>query len=157
MVKLRIKKAMDEKITVRVYGLLEWNGAILLSRENIKGQLYVKFPGGGLEWGEGPRETVVREFKEEAGVKVQAGAHFYTTDFFVPSSFHARMQVISLYYRVSCAQPEAIPVVATPYEAALPAPGDMVLFWQPREKLQEEQLDLPIDQHVCYLLKSSED
>jgi ADP-ribose pyrophosphatase YjhB (NUDIX family) len=144
---------MDGKLTVRVYGLLEWDGALLLSRENIKGQLYVKFPGGGLEWGEGPRETVVREFKEEAGVSVRAEGHFYTTDFFVPSSFHARMQVISLYYRVSCAQPETIPVAAQPYQAALPAPGDMVLFWQPRKSLREEQLDLPIDKHVCRLIK----
>lgn len=146
---------MDGKLTVRVYGILEWKGAILLSRENIKGRPYVKFPGGGLEWGEGPRETVVREFREEAGVAVRSGAHFYTTDFFVPSAFHERVQVLSLYYQVSCSHPENITVVEHPYRAALPEPGDMILFWQHLQQLREDQMDLPLDKKVVELIRAS--
>ena len=30
-------------------------------------------PGGGMEWGEHPRDTVVRELKEETGLQVRVG------------------------------------------------------------------------------------
>ncbi|MCH5686994.1 NUDIX domain-containing protein [Niabella sp. W65] len=41
-----------------------------------------KFPGGGLELGEGTRDCIIRECKEEIGVDVEVADHIYTTDFF---------------------------------------------------------------------------
>ena len=38
---------------------------VLFSDEHIRGGLYTKYPGGGLEFGEGTIECVVREWKEE--------------------------------------------------------------------------------------------
>ena len=38
---------------IRVYGLVIESGSILLSKELIMGEEVFKFPGGGLEYGEG--------------------------------------------------------------------------------------------------------
>ena len=50
--------------TLRVYGLLMHEGRVLVSDELIKGQRITKFPGGGLEYGEGLKDCLVREIRE---------------------------------------------------------------------------------------------
>ena len=67
---------------IRVYGILiNENKQVLVSDEFIRGQYYTKFPGGGLELGEGTRECLAREFMEEMNLKVSVEDHLYTTDF----------------------------------------------------------------------------
>ncbi|MBP6313856.1 MAG: NUDIX domain-containing protein, partial [Flavobacteriales bacterium] len=84
--------------TIRVYGLLIHKGNVLVSDEIIREQYITKFPGGGLEYGEGLMDCLIREIKEEIGVDALDLEHFYTTDFFQQSAFHATpMQVISVY------------------------------------------------------------
>nr|MCU0376467.1 NUDIX domain-containing protein [Chitinophagaceae bacterium] len=57
---------------VRVYGILiNEQGELLVADEKIRGGYYTKFPGGGLEFGEGTRDCLVREFQEELGLKVE--------------------------------------------------------------------------------------
>ena len=78
-----------ESYTVRVYGILiDANNRVLLSDEFIRGDYFTKFPGGGLELGEGTRECLKREFKEETGLDVTIGEHIYTTDYFQISAFN---------------------------------------------------------------------
>ena len=68
---------------VRVYGiLLNDNNQVLVSDEYIRGNFYTKFPGGGLEYGEGTRDCLKREFKEEMDLDISVDDHIYTTDFF---------------------------------------------------------------------------
>ena len=87
---------------VRVYGILiKDNNELLLSYEFVKGNYYTKFPGGGLEMGEGTRDCLKREFEEEMNISVEIGEHFYTTDFYQQSAFNANDQIISIYYMVS--------------------------------------------------------
>jgi|SRR6185437_2787010 len=87
---------------VRVYGILiNDNNQLLLSYEFIKGNYYTKFPGGGLEIGEGTRDCLKREFKEEMNISIEVGEHFYTTDFYQKSAFGPNDQIISIYYFVS--------------------------------------------------------
>ena len=89
-------------LTLRVYGLLIHNGRILVSDELIKGQRITKFPGGGLEFGEGLKDCLIREIREEIGVEAFDPVLFYTTDFFQQSAFHSTpMQVVSVYLQVS--------------------------------------------------------
>src|SRR3954470_22380234 len=91
---------MQRKFNVRVYALLSENGKVLLSDEYIKGMKITKFPGGGLEFGEGLVDGLRREMKEELNLETEIISHFYTTDFFVASAFDPSSQVISVYYLV---------------------------------------------------------
>ena len=86
-------------LSVRVYGIL-MNDArqVLVSDEYIRGTYYTKFPGGGLEIGEGTRDCLKREFKEEMNLEVAIGDHIYTTDFFQMSAFNSAHQILSIYY-----------------------------------------------------------
>ena len=86
---------------LRVYGiLLGSNMEVLVSDEFIRGNKYTKFPGGGLEFGEGTRDCLKREFMEEMNLEVRVTEHLYTTDFFQMSAFNPEDQIISIYYRV---------------------------------------------------------
>ena len=64
---------------VRVYGLLinEFD-QVLLSDEEESGFRFSKFPGGGLEYGEGLIDGLKREFMEELGIEVHAGFVYET-------------------------------------------------------------------------------
>src|ERR1700744_6854 len=85
---------------VRVYGILmNDRGEVLVSDEQEYGMRFTKFPGGGLEYGEGLTEGLKREFIEECNAEIVIVSHFYTTDFFVKSAFNDT-QVISIYYLV---------------------------------------------------------
>ncbi len=89
------------QFNIRVYGILiNEENQLLVSDEKIRGKYYTKFPGGGLEYGEGTRDCLRREFLEEMNLKVEIGEHLYTTDFFQPSAFHPDHQIISIYYMV---------------------------------------------------------
>ena len=86
---------------LRVYGILiNEKKQVLVSDEFIRGNYYTKFPGGGLEFGEGTRDCLKREFKEEMGLEVEIGDHIYTTDYFQISAFNPDHQIISVYYFV---------------------------------------------------------
>ncbi|MGY0037294.1 NUDIX domain-containing protein [Pedobacter sp. NJ-S-72] len=85
---------------VRVYGLLiNADNQILVSDEQSGGRSFSKFPGGGLEYGEGLIDALKREFMEECNAEIEVLSHFYTTDFFEKSSFNDS-QIISIYYLV---------------------------------------------------------
>ena len=86
---------------LRVYGILiDENKRVLVSDEYIRGNYYTKFPGGGLEFGEGTRDCLKREFIEEMNLRVEVGDHIYTTDYFQMSAFNTSQQIISIYYFV---------------------------------------------------------
>lgn len=96
---------------IRVYGILiNEQKQVLLSDEFIRGNYYTKFPGGGLEVGEGTRDCLKREFKEEMNLNVEVGAHIYTTDFYQKSAFNPAHQIISIYYYVKALEPITAPL-----------------------------------------------
>ena len=96
---------------IRVYGvLINEKKQVLLSDEFIRGKYYTKFPGGGLEFGEGTRDCLKREFKEEMDLEVQIEDHIYTTDYFQMSAFNPEHQIISIYYFVKALAPITVPL-----------------------------------------------
>lgn len=99
------------KFNVRVYGiLLSDSKQVLVSDEYIRGKYYTKFPGGGLEFGEGTRACLQREFKEEMNLDVSIGEHIYTTDIFQMSAFTPEHQIIAVYYFAKALQPITVPL-----------------------------------------------
>ena len=99
------------KFNVRVYGiLLSETKQVLVSDEYIRGKYYTKFPGGGLEFGEGTRACLQREFKEEMNLEVSIGEHIYTTDIFQMSAFNPEHQIIAIYYFAKALQPITVPL-----------------------------------------------
>ena len=90
---------------LRVYGLLiNEKNELLISDEFEYDQYFSKFPGGGVEIGEGLIEALKREFMEECNAEIEVISHFYTTDFYEKSSFN-ESQVISVYYLVKAVNP----------------------------------------------------
>ena len=52
----------EKRFNIRVYGILiNDQDQLLVSDEVIKGIKFTKFPGGGLEWGEGTMATKTYE------------------------------------------------------------------------------------------------
>src|SRR5690348_13000508 len=98
-------------VNLRVYGvLINDKRQILVSDEYIRGGYYTKFPGGGLEIGEGTRDCLKREFKEEMGLEVEIGEHLYTTDFYQVSAFNPTHQIIWIYYEVKALENIKVPL-----------------------------------------------
>ncbi len=104
-------------LTVRVYGILiNEQKQVLVSDEYIRGGRYSKFPGGGLEVGEGTRECLRREFMEEMNLPVEIGEHIYTTDYFQPSAFNPAHQILSIYYYAMPLAPIEVPLRSKPFD-----------------------------------------
>lgn len=148
---------------VRVYGiLLDEKKRLLVSDEFIRGAYITKLPGGGLEFGEGTRDCLKREFKEETGLDVTIGAHIYTTDFFQISAFNQKDQIISIYYYVHPNEPVLLPTKTTAFDFAPEQVSDQngeteVFRWIEWGKLDDTCMTLPIDKIVIRALKEKED
>ncbi len=139
---------------IRVYGILKNSqNQVLVSDEFIRGNFFTKFPGGGLEFGEGTRACLIREFKEETGLDVTVGEHIYTTDFFQISAFNNKDQIICIYYYVHEADPIQLKTSTKPFDflpeqiADTTACAESFRFidWN---NLSEESVSLPIDKIV---------
>lgn len=139
------------RLNVRVYGLLIEEGRVLVSDEFIKGNRITKFPGGGLELGEGTIDCVKREFMEELNLPVEVISHFYTTDFFVASAFAPDNQVISIYYRVMATSTMSIKVSLNAHEHEHKE-GSQSFRWIHLDDFSSDDVTLIIDKRVAEML-----
>jgi ADP-ribose pyrophosphatase YjhB (NUDIX family) len=146
---------------VRVYGvLINEQKQVLVSDEYIRGSYYTKFPGGGLELGEGTRDFLRREFKEEMDLEVEIGEHVYTTDFYQVSAFNPAHQIISIYYNVTALEEIKVPLRTKEFDF-----DEQQMEVYNRTKMTEtfrfidwnnfsqEKVTLPIDKIVASLIK----
>jgi len=136
---------------VRVYGLLiNSKNEVLISDEHECDQYFSKFPGGGLELGEGLIEALKREFMEECNAEIEVTGHFYTTDFYEKSSFNDS-QVISVYYLVKEVHPLQLSFKTKVFDF------DEGIFqsfrWININDLSEEDVTFKTDKAVVKLLK----
>ena len=144
---------------VRVYGiLLDEKNRLLVSDEYVRGSYFTKLPGGGLEFGEGTRDCLKREFMEEAGLEVTVGEHLYTTDFFQISAFNNSDQIISIYYRVHAPVPilldtKQIEFDFAAHQVADPEGESEVFRWLEASEIHEEKMSLPIDKIVVQMVR----
>ncbi len=136
---------------IRVYGLLiNQNQEVLLSDEFEGGRYFTKFPGGGLELGEGLIDGLKREFMEECEAEVEVFSHFYTTDFYEKSSFN-ESQVISIYYLVKAVHPLQLnfKTEVFDFEEGL----SQSFRWRKISELSQEDVTFRTDKKVVELLK----
>ncbi|MEP7109436.1 MAG: NUDIX hydrolase [Ferruginibacter sp.] len=148
-------------LSLRVYGIL-MNEAreVLVSDEYIRGAYYTKFPGGGLEIGEGTRDCLKREFKEEMNLEVAIGDHIYTTDFFQKSAFNSAHQILAVYYFATALEEITIKLGSRDfdfdehqlklYSETQQIEAFRFIEW---EKFSPDTVTLPIDKIVAAMIK----
>jgi len=139
---------------VRIYGLLiNDQNEVLISDEQEFGMRFSKFPGGGLEFGEGLIDGLKREFMEECNMEVAVIKHFYTTDFFIKSIFNDS-QLVCVYYLVKNVSPIDLVIKTEPFD--FDGGGDVLqsFRWIKITELGKEDLTFPLDQHVVGLLRN---
>lgn len=141
---------MDKQFNIRVYGILiNEKNEVLISDERRHGNSFTKFPGGGLEWGEGTIECLKREFVEELNIEVEVKDLFYCTDFFQQSAFRETDQLISIYYKVDYSDKNSLNFAK--YE--LPLVEDSENFrWLSLTEISANDFTFPIDKYVADLL-----
>lgn len=147
---------------IRVYGILiNPEKQILVSDEFIRGNYYTKFPGGGLEMGEGTRDCLKREFKEEMDLNVEVNDHIYTTDYFQLSAFNPDDQIISIYYFVTPQEPISFSLTHSKFDfteqqlRVYKEKSEIETFrFVDLSDLSEDDVTLPIDKIVVKIVKS---
>ncbi|PKR80489.1 NUDIX hydrolase [Brumimicrobium salinarum] len=136
---------------IRVYGILRNDkDEILLSDERRFGKRFTKFPGGGLEQGEGIKDCLIREFEEELNLPIEVKELIYLTDFYQPSAFNENDQIISVYYSVFSPHLDLIQVKNTPFDFK---ENEIESHrWMKLSELSTDEVTFPIDKHVVELL-----
>ncbi|MCW3102930.1 MAG: hydrolase [Bacteroidetes bacterium] len=138
---------------VRVYGVLIENGKVLVCDELIKGHEITKFPGGGLEHGEGTIDCLKREFVEETGHAVEVTEHFYTTDFYQKSAYNPNHQIISIYYIVKPLEGFTVKSTDKVFDFVNKTDYAQTFRWVDVKTISGEDFTLPIDKKVGELIK----
>ncbi len=144
-----------KRFTIRAYHLiLNESNEVLLSDEVHKGVNMTKFPGGGLEFGEGIIDCLKREAVEEFRQEIEVLEHFYTTDFFQRAMFWDDVQVVNVYYFARFVQPIEFKIS----KVAFDFPGAFEDFQSFRfakiEELTQDDFLFPIEKKVINLLKA---
>lgn len=144
---------MVSSFIIRVYGICIQQGYVLLSDELFNGIHMTKFPGGGLEYGEGTIDCLKREFEEEGVGEIRAIEHFYTTDFFQQALFFENAQLMSIYYNVDLRANQEFPMSEEVLKTSITE--QQKLRWVSIADLQPEALTFPIDRLVAQRLKAA--
>lgn len=135
---------------IRVYGIIiNDKNQVLLSDELRFGNAFTKFPGGGLEWGEGTKECLQRELKEELNLDAEIGDLFYVNDFAQLSAFKKNDQLFSFYYFVKQIDFDAIKTS----NHSVPVTEEGEKFrWVDIKEVSSESVTFPIDKVVAQKL-----
>ena len=138
--------------TQRTYGILiNKKQEVLISDEFRFGRYFRKFPGGGVEKGEGILDALKREFKEELSLEIDSHEFLFFNDYFQQSSFDPNIQVTCFYYVVKCSGAQDLKLES--YEIPLTEDGEKQQ-WISINELNIETLTFPIDRDALRTLKT---
>ena len=144
---------MERRFNIRIYGILiNELDQVLVSDEYRNGFAFTKFPGGGLEFGEGFQHALIREFQEELNIEIEVGELFYFNEFYQSSAFNPKDQIHSFYYIVHYVDWRSI--LADQHEVPLTQEGEKHR-WINIKKIDTDDFTFPIDKIVAKRLKES--
>lgn len=141
---------MTGKFNIRIYGIWQRHGQILISHEQSGDLAFHKFPGGGLEQGEGIADALRREFMEELGVNIHTPRLFYINENYIPSAFDPTEQLISVYFRVQSGDE---PVQMGFEEMRWGKPYKVNFKWVPEAEILPSLFHFPVDKNVAEKLR----
>lgn len=134
---------MINKFNIRVYACVVKDKKVLVLHEEYAGDFLIKFPGGGLEFGESTIECLHREFLEELNIKITDLQHLYTQEDFVISKFRENEQLLTVYYTAD---------ILDESEFLIMDPCIEKTEWLPLQN-EGEPLKLPVDKVVFKILQ----
>jgi mutator protein MutT len=138
---------------IRVYGLLRnENNEILITDEFRNEHAFTKFPGGGLEFGEGLSDGLKREFKEELNIEIEVGELFFVNTFFQASAFNPNHQLVVFYFWVKCSDWKQIAIEKN--TSPLSQDGERAR-WISMKTISSELMTFPIDKLVANQLANN--
>jgi len=134
---------------IRVYGIIHRQDKILVTDEFQLNMKMTKFPGGGLEYGEGPADCLRREVREECnGQELKNIRHFYTTGFFQKALFYENHQLISIYYLAELDGSPCFRISEKPFDFKEMKNGSQSFRWVEIKSLNPDEFSFPIDKFV---------
>lgn len=149
--------SQKNRFVIRVYGLvINENDEILISDEFVLNMKMTKFPGGGLEFGEGLMDGLKREFREECqGQEITNIRHFYTTDFYQKALFYENAQLISVYFLTDLQEPLRFHISEKAFDFEIGSSKTQSFRWVKIKELPEDEITFPIDKFVVRKLKNT--
>ena len=138
-----------DKYIIRVYALIfKDQHNILLSDEFMLDTKMIKFPGGGMHFGEGPEDCVKREAIEEFGQEIEILSHYYTTGYFQKALFYDNAQLISIYYKARFTQSIKFKISKVPFDFPDMVNGSQSFRWIDLRNGNKKDPTFPIDKLV---------
>jgi 8-oxo-dGTP diphosphatase len=91
-----INELFGNKVRIRACGLCYNKDAILLIKHRLDDQILWAPPGGGVDFGESIKHTLVREFKEETSLDIEPGNFLFVNEFIEPP-----LHAVELFYQIN--------------------------------------------------------
>jgi len=140
------------RFNVRAYGVCVVDGKALMTDEIRGGKLMAKFPGGGLELGEGLEDCLIREFMEEANVKIRVKKLLYINPFLQISGMRKSDQLLSVYYEIELLEELNVTITHKPFDFPTMENNQQVFRWVEVDSLTPDDFTFPVDKALCPLL-----
>jgi len=151
---IMMTEQLPSQFTIRVYGLIINNrNEVLVTDEFQMDRKMTKFPGGGMQFGEGPIDCLKREMREECNQEIEGIEHFYTTDFYQRALFWEDYQLVCIYYLARLKGPAQFRISTEAFDFPEMTNGSQSFRWVSEKLLNTGEFTFPIDKHVALLLK----